>query len=110
MDFLSIKQIGGGIAAGLGVLGAGFAAYKHHEHKQEAVRSYFRSTNDITLMFYHSNKVSKRGSALLELAEANRPEGLRPGSLMKERTFLTMPSRRGRNMTGLCIFVAHSKT
>lgn len=28
-------EIGGGIAAGLGLLGAGIGAYKHHEHKQE---------------------------------------------------------------------------
>ncbi|KAH7100834.1 hypothetical protein BKA62DRAFT_797407 [Auriculariales sp. MPI-PUGE-AT-0066] len=32
--------IGGGLAAGIGLLGAGFAAYKHHEHDEEKKTAY----------------------------------------------------------------------
>jgi len=33
-------MIGGGIAAGVGTLGAGIAAYEHHEHKEEQKKSF----------------------------------------------------------------------
>ena len=33
-------QVGGGLAAGIALLGAGFAAYKHHEKSEEEKKAF----------------------------------------------------------------------
>ncbi len=37
---IHLVQVGGGLAAGLGLLGAGYYAYKHHEKSGEEVSNY----------------------------------------------------------------------
>ncbi len=106
-----LKQIGGGLAAGLGVLGAGIAAYKHHEHKEETVGSFFlESIGYRVLSFDRRSKVLKHGLTPPGLAEARRLEGQRPGFITKGRIFQMVLFQQDRNMTGPCMFVAHSET
>ncbi|KAF5351874.1 hypothetical protein D9756_007414 [Leucocoprinus leucothites] len=69
-------EIGGGIAAGLGLLGAGFGAYKHHEHKKEEQQGFEAWANSARTRTsdFHTN--GPRGPATWIYNEGKRiPQG-----------------------------------